>query len=380
MDNSHIDRPETRTEATRRPRPQRNQSKESTVNLEQTKAKQYRPRPRAKQQAVVIKSPSATKQGIPVVVVIMLLVIALLAGMFIYKFLLSGRNFSANKNSTVPALVTSTGQSQTNQAQNSGASQTATKAKGSSATTAKDAEAKGKLGTPEEEKEFAKYDYYIEPGSFLLKPVKDADPHVVFLTVDDAPDKYSMDMAKIFKENNVPAIFMVNGHFLYTPEQKKVLKEIYDMGFEIGNHTMTHPFLTELTHEERVSQILDLNDMIKEVIGKKPTLFRPPFGDFNDDVAKIVHDDDMVLMMWSFVYDIDKENWDADVLADKMLHNDYLRDGANILMHDREWTRDAIDRVIKGYKEMGYGFVDAKQVMPYKLAKRFREVRGLDQD
>ncbi len=231
-----------------------------------------------------------------------------------------------------------------------------------------------------EEQEFAEYDYYVEPGTFLLRPVADAPSKVVFMTFDDAPDGYAVDMAKLLKQEGVPAVFLVNGHFLYTDAQKARLKEIYDMGFQIGNHTMTHPHLLELSRQEQKQQIFELTEMIKDITGEPPRLFRPPFGEFDDEIGDYVHQDGMVLMGWTFGFDWEEQYTEASALADIMTDNPYLKDGANLLMHDREWTYKALPTIIERYREMGYGFVDPAKVMPYAVAKKFFKARNLYND
>lgn len=234
--------------------------------------------------------------------------------------------------------------------------------------------------TSADEAEFAKYDYYVEPGTFLLRPVSDAPEKVVFITIDDAPDQYALEMAQVLKEKNVPAVFLVNGHFLYTDDQKARLKELHSMGFQIGNHTMTHPHLLELTRAEQKQQIHELTKIITDVVGEPPRLFRPPFGEFDDQVAEYVHEDGMVLMGWTFGFDWNAEYMEASALADIMTDNPYLKDGANILIHDREWTLKALPTMLDRYRDMGYGFVDPEKVMPRDVALKFFTERGLYQD
>src|SRR5690625_6385090 len=78
---------------------------------------------------------------------------------------------------------------------------------------------------------------------FSIVPIDKANEKVALLTIDDAPDKHALEMAQQLKEMDANAIFFVNGHFLETKEEKEVLKEIYDLGFVIGNHTYSHPSL-----------------------------------------------------------------------------------------------------------------------------------------
>ena len=63
--------------------------------------------------------------------------------------------------------------------------------------------------------------YEINEANWTIKPIEDANPKAVLLTIDDAPEKYAVEMAKTLKELDAPAIFFVNGHFLDTEEEKE---------------------------------------------------------------------------------------------------------------------------------------------------------------
>jgi peptidoglycan/xylan/chitin deacetylase (PgdA/CDA1 family) len=178
------------------------------------------------------------------------------------------------------------------------------------------------------------------------------------LTIDDAPGEYSLDMAKTLEELNAPAIFFVNGHFIDTDEEKAVLKEIHDMGFAIGNHTKTHANLKQISEAEQEEEIISVSDAVEEVIGERPIFFRAPFGHNTEFSEEIVKNDGMLLMNWSYGYDWEKQYMEAGPLADIMVNNDFLRDGANLLMHDREWTADALKDIVEGLREKGYDFID----------------------
>src|SRR5699024_431981 len=102
-----------------------------------------------------------------------------------------------------------------------------------------------------------------------ISPIKEEmNEEVVLLTIDDAPDKYGLGMAKTLKELDAHAVFFVNGHFLNTPEKQEELKKIHDMGFVIGNHTFNHAYLPELSKEEQREEMVELNDLIEEIIGE----------------------------------------------------------------------------------------------------------------
>lgn len=205
--------------------------------------------------------------------------------------------------------------------------------------------------------------YQINQGNWRVEPLTDGvDSKVALLTIDDAPDQHAVEMAHILKELDVPAIFFVNGHFLETEEKHENLKEIHDLGFTIGNHTYNHPNLKEITVEEQREQLVTLNDKVEQIIGERPTFFRAPFGANTDDSLTIAEEENMVVMNWTYGYDWEKQYQDRDALADIMVNTEYLNDGANLLMHDREWTKNALVDIVTGLREKGYAFVDPEAI------------------
>ncbi|WP_252503728.1 polysaccharide deacetylase family protein [Sporosarcina sp. Marseille-Q4943] len=202
--------------------------------------------------------------------------------------------------------------------------------------------------------------YELNPKTYSIQPIGEANPKVVLLTIDDAPDKRALDMAKTLKSLDAPAIFFVNGHFIATDEKKAILKEIYDMGFMIGNHTMTHPNLKTLSEEEQREEISALNDIVEEVTGERPVFFRAPFGANTDFSRALAIEEGMQLMNWSYGYDFDREYMTKEKIADVMVNTELLRNGSNLLMHDRDWTADALEDIVNGLRDKGYEFVEPK--------------------
>lgn len=200
--------------------------------------------------------------------------------------------------------------------------------------------------------------YTLNEANWSFKPIANAPSKVVLLTIDDAPDKRSLEMAKTLKSLNAPAIFFVNGHFLDSDEEKAVLKEIHNMGFAIGNHTQTHADLKKLTEEEQRAEIMQVSETIEAIIGEKPKFFRAPFGSNTDFSKALVKEQGMLLMNWTYGYDWESKYQDANALKDIMVNSEYLTNGANLLMHDRVWTAEALGGIVEGLRAKGYGMID----------------------
>lgn len=206
--------------------------------------------------------------------------------------------------------------------------------------------------------------YKINESTWSVEPIeKEGNEKLVLLTIDDAPDKYSLEMANTLKELGVNAIFFVNGHFIDTKEEQARLKEIYDMGFAIGNHTYNHQKLDDVSEEKQREEIVKLNALIEEVTGERPKFFRAPHGVNTDFSTQLAKEEGMVLMNWTYGYDYFKPYMNADKLTTAMVTGEgpevdvpysLLKPGANLLMHDRDWTNAALTDIVKGLQDKGY--------------------------
>lgn len=205
-------------------------------------------------------------------------------------------------------------------------------------------------------------DYKINEANWSIEPIDKANPKVVLLTIDDAPDQHALQMAKDLKELKAPAIFFVNGHFLDTPEEKETLKKIHDLGFMIGNHTYSHSSLRDLSPEEQKEEILSVSDLVESITGERPQFFRAPFGQNTDYSRELAAEEKMSLMNWTYGYDWEKQYQNKAAITDIMINSPYLNDGANLLMHDRTWTSEALMDIVNGLRAKGYETLDPNRI------------------
>lgn len=219
----------------------------------------------------------------------------------------------------------------------------------------------------EEEQETTEAQYFIDEDATVVPLEESINENVVLLTIDDAPANNALEMAETLKELDAGAIFFVNGHFLDTPEEEEALKQLHEMGFLIGNHTYSHPLLTEISEEEQREEIVSLNDRVEEIIGERPKFFRAPNGMNTDFSEALVEEEGMVLMNWTYGYDYFEPYMDAEKLAEAMITGEgpevdvaysLLKPGANLLMHDRDWTNEALAEIVEGLRDSGYEIVD----------------------
>lgn len=212
-----------------------------------------------------------------------------------------------------------------------------------------------------EEKETtpAEPQYAMDPSNFFIHSLDpENEEELVLLTYDDAPYGNSLEIADILEERDANAIFFVNGMYLEDEEGAATLKELHDRGFVIGNHTYTHATLPDYDTATQREEIVKTSDKIEEITGERPRFFRAPHGMMTDYSEEVVAEEGMMWMNWSFGYDWQPEYQDPAALADVTLNGGLLADGANILMHDREWTAQATPTIVDGLLERDFTIVD----------------------
>ncbi len=163
---------------------------------------------------------------------------------------------------------------------------------------------------------------------------------------------------------NVPATFFLTGNFVKA--FPSTARRIAAAGYRIGNHTITHPYLTRLSDAAIRHEILGAAQQIIAVTGANPApLFRFPYGDENARTIAIVNQVGYVPVRWT----VDTLGWEgtaghitASVVVARVLSA--LRPGEIVLMHvgsnpDDHTTldADALPRIISELTARGYSFV-----------------------
>lgn len=140
------------------------------------------------------------------------------------------------------------------------------------------------------------------------------------------------------------------------------VKEIASRGHDVGNHSATHPHMAELSSEQQQKEIDDCNTAIEELTGSAPTLFRAPYGEYNDDLVNNLKAGDMYCVQWN----IDSLDW-KDPSADEMVSRikSKLCPGSIILLHNGATnTPEALPKIIEMIQDEGYDIVPISELIP----------------
>lgn len=183
----------------------------------------------------------------------------------------------------------------------------------------------------------------------------------VALTFDDGPSEYTAQVLDILRAHRVQATFFLCGE--NAKSHPELVRRIQDEGHEIGNHTYSHAYL-HLTSRARIAAEIDrTQDVLEKILGRRPRLFRPPFGVRWFSLWSVLRERGMTMVLWSIRgYD---GRLDSRSIARVIL--DQAHPGAIVLLHDGFETRppSQIDRsptvaalpaVIEGLRKAGYTF------------------------
>jgi peptidoglycan/xylan/chitin deacetylase (PgdA/CDA1 family) len=187
---------------------------------------------------------------------------------------------------------------------------------------------------------------------------------VVLLTFDDGP-KQEVTLKPLLDtldKHHAKAIFFVNGYRVKA--HPELLKEINDRGQVIGNHSYDHIMLGKEKEPKVRDQIERVQSIVKEVTGKTPVFFRPPFASSNDAVRKVAKDNGLLYMTWSngsldWALGTKVQNKPQAIIDNVMKQ---LHPGSNILMHELPWTGQALDSLLTQLEAKGYSFVDPNAI------------------
>lgn len=166
---------------------------------------------------------------------------------------------------------------------------------------------------------------------------------------------YTAKILDVLKENNVPATFFITAHYVNTASD--LVQRMIDDGHIIGNHTVNHKSMPNISEAELEKELMNLHTAIYEKYGYEMKYMRPPKGEYSERSLNTTVKLGYVPVMWSFAY----ADWDEakqpsqNEGINKIVNN--VHNGEIMLLHATSKTNmEILDTVIKQIKDMGYEF------------------------
>ncbi len=185
----------------------------------------------------------------------------------------------------------------------------------------------------------------------------------IALTFDDGPSPfYTPQVLAILRQYGIEATFFDVGYLV--ADYPNIVRQEHNQGNIVGNHSWSHPVLTNLSAQAIQSQLTSTSNTIQATIGVRPTFFRPPYGATNNAVLAQARSLHYTTVMW----DGSAADWNLPgvyVIVSRILH--YARNGAILLLHDgggnRAQTVAALPIIIATLKSRGFKFVTIQQLV-----------------
>ena len=157
----------------------------------------------------------------------------------------------------------------------------------------------------------------------------------VALTFDDGPSASNTTtlLATLKAAGARATLFNIGQNAQANPT---LVQAEYAAGMWIGNHSWTHPYMTQLTQAQMTSEISQTQNIIQQLTGVAPQLFRPPYFDTNATLKAV----EAQFGLTEIITDVDSQDWNG-VTTDQIVQSaNNLQAGGIILMHD--WPANTI--------------------------------------
>jgi len=183
----------------------------------------------------------------------------------------------------------------------------------------------------------------------------------------------TIPLLNVLDDYGVKATFFPRA--LWVQDNPDLGREIVKRGHVMGNHSLTHANMKELSAQQMRHEMQESTRIIRDVTGVKPYLFRPPYGEYNQLLLEILSETGYP---YSIMWTVDTLDWtagttrnvggkqtyiDVDFIVNRVLNN--ASDKGIILMHiGGASTVQALPRIIEGLQNKGYQLVTVDQMLP----------------
>ncbi len=200
-------------------------------------------------------------------------------------------------------------------------------------------------------------------SNFYLKAYNSASTteKKIAITFDDGPNPlYTQKILSILTEYQAKATFFLIGKNIDGNEH--ILNEIYNQGHLIGGHSFNHGFFIDFKSVNGfIEEINQTNRLIETTIGKRPRLFRPPYGVTTPNIASAVKKLKQDVIGWN-VRSLDTTNDSTEIVYNRVITQ--LKPGSIVLFHDTsDKTVEVLKQTLNFAEENGFKIVNVDELL-----------------
>ncbi len=182
----------------------------------------------------------------------------------------------------------------------------------------------------------------------------------VALTFDDGPSaNITPQVLALLKQHHAHATFFVMGQNV--KQYPQLVRQAVVEGHVVGCHTYTHAIRPSQSVAEK--EMRQTRQLVRQVIGRDPVLFRPPYGDVKSNYTRIARQEKDAIILWS-VSGADTATRDYKVVRDNVTEG--INSGDIVLMHDssgKAHTARALPEILTRLEQRGFSFVTIPQML-----------------
>ena len=192
----------------------------------------------------------------------------------------------------------------------------------------------------------------------------DTDEKILYLTFDAGYENGNTPaILEALKKHQAPAVFFAVGNFI--KDNPDLIKRMITEGHIVGNHTMTHPDMSQISSMESFQKELEgVEELYTSVTGEPMTKFyRPPRGVYSTENLSMAKELGYSTFFWSLAYVdwIQEQQPSKEEAFQKLIPR--IHPGAIVLLHNTFSTNAAIlDELLTRWEEMGYQFHSIKEL------------------
>lgn len=170
----------------------------------------------------------------------------------------------------------------------------------------------------------------------------------VGLTYDDGPSATTAQLLAALRAQHLRATFFNQGN--NSLDHPDLVTGELRAGMWVGNHTFTHPHLTQIGEPAAFQEIASTQWVLRDITGREPALFRPPYGETDEQVRT----DEARIGVLEVLWTVDSRDWAGATAEEIAAAARTLQPGGIILMHD--WppaTIEAVPLIARDLAERG---------------------------
>jgi peptidoglycan/xylan/chitin deacetylase (PgdA/CDA1 family) len=182
---------------------------------------------------------------------------------------------------------------------------------------------------------------------------------IIALTFDDGPNENTMSVLEILKKHDVKATFFCIGKNI--EKHPKILKRIVEEGHIVGNHSYSHSNFFDFYRKNRlIAEIRKTDALIESISGKKPQLFRPPYGVTNPSIRRALEVTNHKVIGWN-IRSLDGILKDEKIIFARIKNR--ITRGGIVLLHDTSHSVTILERLMLHLEKNKYKVVSIEALL-----------------